>query len=97
MQAMPSATMAEPAYFGQALWCDRKTEQSLAVGWQRAGQFAAFEVFRSGTICERATMTIDRTPARWTCPRCDAEIPRGNALRCAACHDSRVEQNSNSG
>ena len=47
----------------------------------------AFEVFRAGTICERATMTIDRTPARWTCPKCNAEIPRGNALRCAACNE----------
>ena len=45
----------------------------------------AFEVFRAGTICERATMTIDRTPARWICPKCNAEIPRGNALRCAGC------------
>jgi hydrogenase nickel incorporation protein HypA/HybF len=45
----------------------------------------AFEVFRAGTICERATMTIDRTPARWSCPKCGADIPRGTALRCAAC------------
>ena len=47
----------------------------------------AFEVFRAGTICERATMTIDRTPARWSCPKCGAEIPRGTALRCATCRE----------
>jgi hydrogenase nickel incorporation protein HypA/HybF len=47
----------------------------------------AFEVFRTGTICERATMTIDRTPVRWSCPKCNAEIPRGEALRCAACKE----------
>lgn len=47
----------------------------------------AFEVFRAGTICERATMTIDRTPVRWACPKCGAEIPRGQPLRCAACNE----------
>ena len=47
----------------------------------------AFEVFRAGTICERATMTIDRTPAKWSCPKCGAEIPRGTALRCATCRE----------
>ena len=47
----------------------------------------AFEVFRAGTICERATMTIDRTPVRWACPKCKAEIPRGGPLRCRACQE----------
>ena len=47
----------------------------------------AFEVFRAGTICERATMTIDRPPVRWACPKCDAEIPRGQPLRCGACDE----------
>ncbi|HUJ15961.1 MAG TPA: hydrogenase maturation nickel metallochaperone HypA [Thermoanaerobaculia bacterium] len=45
----------------------------------------AFEVFRAGTICEDATMTIERVPARWSCPDCGAEIPAGAALRCAKC------------
>ena len=47
----------------------------------------AFEVFRAGTVCERATMTIDRTPVRWACPKCGAEIPRGEPLRCRACRE----------
>ena len=47
----------------------------------------AFEVFRAGTICERATMTIDRTPVRWACPKCNAEIPRGEPLRCRGCKE----------
>ena len=47
----------------------------------------AFEVFRAGTICEHATMTIDRTPVRWACPKCNAEIPRGEPLRCSACKE----------
>jgi len=47
----------------------------------------AFEVFRAGTICEHATMTIDRTPARWACPKCGEEIPQGAALRCMKCQE----------
>lgn len=45
----------------------------------------AYDVFRAGTICERAAMQIDRVPARWVCPKCNAEIARGAALRCRAC------------
>jgi hydrogenase nickel incorporation protein HypA/HybF len=47
----------------------------------------AYEVFRAGTICENATMTIDRIPARWACPKCDRDIPRGAVLRCAECNE----------
>jgi hydrogenase nickel incorporation protein HypA/HybF len=47
----------------------------------------AYEVFRQGTICERASMTIDRVPARWECTHCGAEIPRGTALQCPSCGD----------
>ena len=42
----------------------------------------AFEVFRDGTLCEHATLTIERIPARWECPRCGGEV----LLRCAACN-----------
>lgn len=45
----------------------------------------AFEVFRGGTLCERAALTIDRIPARWECERCGGEVPRGGFLRCAGC------------
>jgi hypothetical protein len=37
----------------------------------------AFEDFRDGTLCERATLTIDRIPARWECSRCGGEVARG--------------------
>ena len=47
----------------------------------------AFEVFRAGTICENATMVIDRVPARWECPKCAAPIPAGAVLRCARCSE----------
>ncbi|MGZ8831358.1 MAG: hydrogenase maturation nickel metallochaperone HypA/HybF [Thermoanaerobaculia bacterium] len=45
----------------------------------------AYEVFRAGTLCDRATMTIDRIPARWECSVCGAAIARGAILRCATC------------
>lgn len=41
----------------------------------------AYEVFRGGTLCEHATLTIDRVPARWKCPQCGEE----GFLRCARC------------
>jgi hydrogenase nickel incorporation protein HypA/HybF len=47
----------------------------------------AFEVFRAGTLCERATMTIERIPAHWECPRCKNPIARGAFLRCASCNE----------
>lgn len=46
----------------------------------------AFEVFRDGTLCEHATLTIDRIPARWECSRCGGAVPQGGFLRCALCH-----------
>jgi hydrogenase nickel incorporation protein HypA/HybF len=47
----------------------------------------AYEVFRDGTLCEHAALTIDRIPARWECPRCGAVMQRGGFLRCALCHE----------
>jgi hydrogenase nickel incorporation protein HypA/HybF len=45
----------------------------------------AFETFRGGTICADATLTIEPRAARWACPKCQAEIPRGAILRCEPC------------
>lgn len=45
----------------------------------------AFEVFRGGTLCEHATLTIDRIPARWECSCCGGDVARGGFLRCAVC------------
>lgn len=46
----------------------------------------AFEVFRDGTICEHAALSIDRIPARWECSRCHGEVARGGFLRCTQCN-----------
>ena len=45
----------------------------------------AFEVFRGGTLCEHATLSIDRVTARWECQRCGGEVSRGGFLRCVLC------------
>lgn len=45
----------------------------------------AFEVFREGTLCEHAALTIERIPVRWECPRCDGQVVRGGFLRCTLC------------
>jgi len=47
----------------------------------------AYEVFRAGTLCENAALTIERIPARWECPRCHVPIARGAFLRCADCNE----------
>lgn len=47
----------------------------------------AYEVFRAGTLCEHASLTIDRIPARWHCPRCHMAIASGAFLRCAECNE----------
>ena len=46
----------------------------------------AFEVFREGTICEGAVLTIDRVPRRWECSRCGGEVVPGGFLRCPDCN-----------
>ncbi|HTO86715.1 MAG TPA: hydrogenase maturation nickel metallochaperone HypA [Thermoanaerobaculia bacterium] len=45
----------------------------------------AYTTFRERTICERANLTILRVAARWNCPECRQEIPRGAILECARC------------
>jgi hydrogenase nickel incorporation protein HypA/HybF len=47
----------------------------------------AYDVFREGTLCEHAPLTIDRIPARWECSRCGATLERGSRLRCALCDE----------
>lgn len=45
----------------------------------------AYGILRAGTACERAELEIVTFPASWSCPRCGADIPRGEALRCGPC------------
>jgi hydrogenase nickel incorporation protein HypA/HybF len=55
----------------------------------------AYDTFRAGTICERATLSLTKIPASWTCPRCRTPIHRGEVLRCAACGEpARLDEGS---
>jgi len=55
----------------------------------------AYDTFRAGTICEKATLTLKTIPAAWTCPACKVAIPRGEVLTCAACgQPARLEEGS---
>ena len=45
----------------------------------------AYETFREGTVCERASLALSRVPASWACPRCRRVLERGAVLRCADC------------
>jgi hydrogenase nickel incorporation protein HypA/HybF len=47
----------------------------------------AYDTFRAGTICAKATLTLERVAATWSCPRCGVRIPAGAALRCAGCEE----------
>lgn len=47
----------------------------------------AYDVFRAGTLCEHAALTIDRIPARWECSRCATALESGTVLRCPLCRE----------
>lgn len=46
---------------------------------------SAFDIVRSGTICDRAALDIERVAARWECPDCRRPLEAGQRLQCAAC------------
>lgn len=46
---------------------------------------SAFSILKERTVCEHATLDIERVAARWVCPACAAEILPGAILRCLAC------------
>ena len=47
----------------------------------------AYDTFRAGTVCADAPLSLRQVAASWSCPTCKATIPRGQALRCAACQE----------
>jgi hydrogenase nickel incorporation protein HypA/HybF len=46
---------------------------------------AAYEAFRERGICAGAELEIEGVAARWSCPRCERPILRGEPLRCPDC------------
>ena len=49
---------------------------------------SAFSILKERTVCENAELVIERVPARWACPRCQADIPDGEVLRCGDCGEA---------
>jgi hydrogenase nickel incorporation protein HypA/HybF len=45
----------------------------------------AYDTFRAGTICAAAPLELRAVAARWSCPGCAREIPRGEVLTCPGC------------
>ena len=45
----------------------------------------AYDTFRAGTLCERTPLELRQVAARWACPSCGREIPKGEVLTCARC------------
>lgn len=45
----------------------------------------AYDMSIPGTICEGAALEIHDVPARWRCPRCEQDAPKGQRLACATC------------
>jgi hydrogenase nickel incorporation protein HypA/HybF len=45
----------------------------------------AYDTFRAGTICAEVPLTLKQVAATWSCPKCLAVIPRGQALQCERC------------
>jgi hydrogenase nickel incorporation protein HypA/HybF len=45
----------------------------------------AYETFRERSLCADAPLEIKRVPARWACPRCNADVASGSVLRCDKC------------
>lgn len=61
--------------------------------WVRLGELSgvepkllatAFDTFRERTLCEGATMELDRVAASWACGRCARQVM--GALRCDQCN-----------
>jgi len=46
---------------------------------------SAYELIRTGTICEGASLEIVRYPGRFSCPGCGKDFANGEVLHCATC------------
>lgn len=85
VQALLSRVEREAASRGATavhrLWVRIGEVSGVEVGLLRT----AYETCRVRTICEGAPLEVTAQAARWECPACAAEIPRGMRLECQAC------------
>ena len=47
---------------------------------------AAYDVIRTGTACEHATLEIVPSPVIWECAACGSAVDPGRGLWCPTCH-----------
>ena len=45
----------------------------------------AYELCAPGTLLNHSELRITEVTARWGCPRCNRDVPRGERLACAEC------------
>ena len=46
---------------------------------------SAYDICRTGTICEKAVLEIETSAARWACRVCGREVKQGEVLACPEC------------
>lgn len=46
---------------------------------------SAFEIARTGTLCESTELEVKRETARWACPQCKATLDAAKSLCCTTC------------
>ena len=85
VQALVERVEAEAARLGAAAIHRLHLRIGEASGVEIELLRTAYGVFRERTLCENAELSIVPVVARWQCPRCSSEIPRGSILRCPEC------------
>ena len=45
----------------------------------------AWNTFRVRTVCDAASIEVERVPAEWVCVSCAAAVPKGGVLTCRRC------------
>lgn len=79
-------TVEREAHARRATAIHRLSVRIGSLAGVEAGLLAsAYEICRTGTLCEGAELEIESVPARWTCPECGQERAPGEVLHCPVC------------
>lgn len=85
VQALLDRIEADAAVYGAARVVGIDVQLGELSGVEAVLLQSAWELLRGGTRCADAELRLEPIAARWQCPKCTAEIARGQALRCASC------------
>lgn len=47
----------------------------------------AYDLAKTGTLCEKAEIELIYSSVRWQCPVCQMDISKGSVLRCTLCDE----------